>query len=310
MNGGYRRLLPVAKRIYVVLVAAFLVWAVWRAGGQLQDWAGWLLEPAAYGFVLCWMLMALLLGAGWARVLSLYLGLQLRPAEWLPIQGVAWAGRYLPGKVGLMAGKLVLLERPGVELKPLAFSVLFEQLAFVVVGSTLALLLSPPLSAFQFQWLQMLGVVDNAWWRWGAGILIIVAFFPLIHLFAARLRVARRVTVWQAAALCGYYLFAHAVAGLGLYFILQALPADVTPSLAYAIGLLAVANVAGIVAVFAPAGIGVREFVLTLGLSPFLSLEEALALSAILRLLTVIADLVFSAAVGGGRLLTIFGGRR
>lgn len=62
-------------------------------------------------------------------------------------------------------------------------------------------------------------------------------------------------------------------------------------------------------AVFAPAGVGVREFVLALGLSPFLSIEDALALAAILRLLTVIADVAFSVVAGGGRLLQVVRGR-
>src|SRR5690606_16368469 len=136
---------------------------------------------------------------------------------------------------------------------------------FVVAGAILALVLAPPLEVFQIHWLQAL---DTAWWRWGTAIAVAAAFFPLAHVAAARLRVTARSSVRQAAALSGCYLLAHAVAGLGLYLVLQALLADVGPSLAYTVGLLAAANVAGIIAVFAPAGIGIREFVLALGLSP------------------------------------------
>ena len=297
---GRRRLLSAAKWTYVVVVGASLSWAVWHAGGQLQDWKRWLVEPAAFGFVACWMLMALVLGAAWARVLWLYLGLRLGAAEWLPIQAAAWAGRYLPGKVGLMAGKLVLLERSELKAKPLAFSVLFEQLAFVVVGAVLALVLAPPVEVFQARWLQS---VDTAWWRWGIALALAAAFFPLVHVTASRLQVSARPDAQQATGLMVCYLLAHTVAGLGLHLVLQAILADAAPSLAYAVGLLAAANVAGIAAVVAPAGIGVREFVLTLGLSPFFSIEEALALSAILRLLTVVADLAFSTAAGAGTLL-------
>lgn len=296
---GRRRLLSVAKWVYVLLVSGFLAWAVWQTGGQLEGWKGWVLEPAAYAFVACWMLMALVLGAAWAQVLSLYLGLRLDVSEWLPIQAAAWVGRYLPGKVGLMAGKLVLLERPELEVKPLAFSVLFEQVAFVVAGVILALVLSPPVEVFQVRWLQ---AVDTAWGRWGMAVAVAAAFFLMIHVVASRLQVVARPGVLQGAALVSFYLFAHAVAGLGLHFILQVVLADDAPSLAYAIGVLAAANVAGIVAVFAPAGIGVRELVLVLGLSPFISIEEALAMSAVMRLLTVIADLAFSVIAGGGRL--------
>lgn len=305
MTSGFRRLLSIAKWLYVLLVVAFLVWAVLRVGGELQDWSAWLMEPAAYGFIVCWMLTAFLLGAAWSRVVSVYLGIRLDLADWLPIQAVAWAGRYLPGKIGLMAGKLVLLERPGLSVKLLAFSVLFEQFAFVAAGCVLALVWGPSLEVFPVQGLEL---VDSVWWRWGLAAVSVVVFFPLVHVLAARMRVIRRPGMWQALGLFGCYLFAHAVAGLGLYYVLGAVLPGPAPSLPYAVGLLAAANVAGIAAVFAPAGIGVRELVLALGLSPFLPVDEALALSAILRVLTVIADLTF-AATGGIRFLSNSGGR-
>lgn len=235
MTSGRRRLFSVAKWSYVVLVGIFLAWAIWRAGGQLQDWTDWLVEPATYGFVTCWLLMAFVLGLAWARVLSVYLGLRLGMSEWLPIQAVAWAGRYLPGKVGLMAGKLVLLQRREVEVRPLGFSVLFEQLAFIFAGGVLALLLGPPLDILRIPGTQALHILDDVWWRWGLALVVAVMFFPLVHSAADRLRVTERPNAWQVAMLSGCYLLAHSVAGLGLYFILQAVLADAVPPLLYAI---------------------------------------------------------------------------
>lgn len=295
-----RRLLRIAKWLYASLVIAFLAWTVLRVGAQSQDWSRWLAEPAAYGFIFCWMLTAFSLGAAWSNVLSIYLGIHLKLADWLPIQAVAWAGRYLPGKIGLMAGKLALLERPDTQIKPLAFSVLFEQLAFVVAGSVLALAFGPLLEVLTTLGLDSAGSV---WWRWGVAIVLTVAFFPLLHLVAARMRVSQRPRILEGLMLAGGYMFAHAVAGLGLYFVLWTILPDTALSLLYTVGLLAAANVAGIAAVFAPAGIGVRELVLALGLSPFMAFDEALALAAILRVLTVIADLLFAATGGVGSLL-------
>lgn len=305
MTGSSRQVLAVAKWAYVVLVAGFLFWAIWHAGGQPYDWRQWLFKPASLGFMACWALMALLLGAAWARVLDTYLGIRLSWRQWLPIQGAAWAGRYLPGKVGLMAGKLVLLERPGVELKPLTFSVLFEQFAFILVGGVVAVILSPPLEVYQLEGLGALVAFDTQWWRWGVAVAATAMFFALAHLAAARFAVITRPGALQVALLFTLYLLVHVTAGLGLHILLKELLGEEAPTFVYSIGLLAVANVAGIAAVFVPAGLGVREVVLALGLSPFLSIEEALALSATLRLLTVIADLTFSVAAGGHRLLRV-----
>ena len=75
------------------------------------------------------------------------------------------------------------------------------------------------------------------------------------------------------------------------------------PTLLYVISLLAAANVAGILAFFAPAGLGVREAVLVAGLAPYLSAGDALGIAAILRVLTLLADLIFVSLTGGVALL-------
>jgi uncharacterized membrane protein YbhN (UPF0104 family) len=59
-----------------------------------------------------------------------------------------------------------------------------------------------------------------------------------------------------------------------------------------AIGAFAGSYVAGMIAPFAPGGLGVRESVLILMLQPRIGLGNAIALSAVSRLLTTAAEVI------------------
>ena len=50
------------------------------------------------------------------------------------------------------------------------------------------------------------------------------------------------------------------------------------------------ASVVGLLALFVPSGIGVREAVLVLTLSPYFGVEQAIVLAILARLYTTIAD--------------------
>ena len=62
------------------------------------------------------------------------------------------------------------------------------------------------------------------------------------------------------------------------------------------VGTFALASVAGLFAVVAPSGLGVREGVIVAGLSPFVGTGPALALALTSRLMLTIADVVAAGA--------------
>ena len=299
-----RRLVAVFKGVYGITVAAVLAWALWQAWHNPAVWKPLASRPGPAVFVACWAAMAGLLGLAWSRLLESYLGLCLSAREWLPVQGAAWAGRYLPGKLGLLAGKLSLLARKDLSLRGLTFSVLFEQVAFVVTGLAVALLATLPLQHFGIDLPELpLGQGGQQLLRIVAAGLICASLFPALHIVASRMAVTRRPAFSDVLVILALYLSAHVLAGLGLEFVLLDVLPHSGPTLLYVISLLAAANVAGIVAFFAPAGLGVREAVLVAGLAPYLSPGDALAIAAILRVLTLLADLLFVSLTGGVALL-------
>lgn len=289
-----RRLIVAFKIVYGLAVALVLGWAVidaFRSSEQLEFLASW---QAQTMFVLCWAAMAGILGLAWARVLHAYLDIRLSADRWLAIQGVAWAGRYLPGKVGLLTGKMSLVASETLSLRQLGFSVLFEQVSFVLAGAVIVLITMPWLPWDLFFASEALIHASRSPLTGVLAVILVAALFFGFSLIAPRMGARVRISAVKALALIGLYVLAHVLVGTGLHAVLQSMSLETpSPSLLYAIALMATASIAGALALFAPAGLGVREGVLAVGLVPWMSVTEALTLAAVLRVLTLAADLLF-----------------
>lgn len=280
-----RRFWRWGRRIYVVLVAAVLCWALISAWPSVRMWPLQRLLPAACGMSAGWILMVLLLGRGWATSLKAWSNLELSMRHWLPMQLTAWAGRYLPGKLGLLAGKLQVCEQ-GLPWGRVTASVLAEQVAFIVSGLSLSMLaLTYWGSALPADTQLFLTSVEPLWPLLVAGPLLVGSWAGAL----TTRRSAPEASPYWAAKLLSWSLLAHASAGTGFYLLLQALLPS-PPSWPASIGLLAAAHTAGVLAIFAPAGIGVREAVIASALAPHLGWPQALAISALQRGLVVFID--------------------
>lgn len=294
-----QRVWRATKLIYVVVAVVLLFWALWSAAGSGQEWSSLLAAPGLAGFVAGWCAMATLLGVAWGHVISAYLGIHIPARIWLPLQGAAWAGRYLPGKIGIFVGKAALLERYPVGVRPLGFTVAFEQIAFLAIGVAVMLLALPVLEMPRVGSLALPSGI-----RLAIAISICVGLIPIANLIAGRLGLPGRPGILRAVSLVALYLLAHLVPGAGMYMALAQFMPNEEPTLLYVISLLASANVAGMLAVFAPAGLGVREAVLVAGLTPFTGVANAISIAAVLRILSMIADLVFVLIIAAIRVTT------
>lgn len=225
--------------------------------------------------------MVLLLGQGWAGALRAWSGLHLGVRQWLPMQAAAWAGRYLPGKVGLLVGKMQACEQ-GASWKQVTGSVISEQLAFIGAGLALS-----GLAARYWQPLLPALLWQNAPACIAALLLPALAMLAL-GAWLARKRLPHAKPTWSLR-LIFWSALGHVAAGIGFYLLLACLLAD-PPDLLASIGLLAAAHTVGVLAIFAPAGLGVREAVIAAALAPQVGWPQALAITALQRALVIIAD--------------------
>lgn len=269
------------KRAYVAAAIIAISWALVTAWPVILRWEIGLLAYGASVTIVGWVAMVLVLGYGWSGSLRAWTGISLTMRQCIPMQAAAWVGRYLPGKLGLLAGKMQVCEQ-GAGWKTVTGSVLCEQVAFIVSGFALSSLAMP-------QWLSLMPLEIQKF----RTVLLVALFIPLILFMIISVWVAKK-HLRHAHMLWGLRLLlcsiaGHFLAGLGFYGLLATLiPTPV--SLFYSIGLLSAAHTAGILAIFAPAGLGVREAVIVAILTPQIGWPLAVSVSALQRVLVVIAD--------------------
>ena len=296
-----RRRLWLRRGIHLLLTAAvvyFVGRAMWKQVARV-DWSTF--DPDARMLVVA--VGSLVVHAGffglapWLLLRSLGQRVGLRQTL-----GVCWLGqlgRYVPGKVAAVAGSAWMLTRLGVRL-PVAVGVF-------LLNAGIASLLAVAVGS-----LALLGedagklLPGGGRWVWPIVGMCLVALHPRVFLAGANLlrRLLRRPPIETRphgpallAALAAV-LGRCAAMGLAAWLIARALlPVPLGQWWVF----LAAANLAqviGFLAFFAPAGVGVREGVYLVLLTPVIGAEWATLLALLMRLAQVALD-VIGAAVGG-----------
>jgi len=193
-------------------------------------------------------------------------------------------GRYVPGKVWSVAGLVVLAQRAGVQPGPAAASAFVIQA--VSLGSGVAVVAAAaPHSAPPLR-LALAGVAAVATilvlvWRPTARWLgrLVNAIAPLEPLTLSAVLAATVLTVLS----WGTY-------GAALWMLARGLIPDAALPLPTAVGAFTLGYILGLLALFAPGGVGVRELVLIGLLAPFLGSGGAVALSVASRVLLTVTE--------------------
>lgn len=281
-----KRAAGVAGALLCVLALALLLKRGAALGAELGDRLAQI-SPVHFALALAaYVVGALALALAWALLVRAASGSALHARLLVIAHLRSQLAKYLPGNVFHFAYRHIAARRQGVGHAALGAALALESLLLIGVAAILALgVVADPRVAAKLPWAHDL--------VWGAPLLAglaIVLFAVNAHRFGLAAMSARR----SGRALVG-------VAALDLFFFLLAAfalrslcaQAEAMPFGAWC-GWLSLAWAAGYVVPGAPAGLGLREAVLALGLSPVLGEPEALALALVYRLLTVAADAVLA----------------
>jgi hypothetical protein len=200
-------------------------------------------------------------------------------------------GRYIPGKVWSVAGLVVLAERAGIRRSAAAVSAFTMQAVVLGTGVVLVAIATPHaaspllLGAAVLGALLLIGVLA---WRRSAEWLgtLADAKSPLPPL-----------PVSAIIASSGLMLLSWVTFGLAFWMLVRGLISTASVPVTAAMGMFALGYVMGIVAVFVPGGIGVRDLALVGFLTPFVGGGAALAISLVSRVQLTLAE------VGGAGLM-------
>ncbi len=294
-----------AGRVICWVLFGIVIWFVGRAlieAGREVDWSTLHPEPRWISAGLALYVVSLALVDLVVRHLYRHLGVKLHGPQGFILYMVPTLGRYLPGKVLSLAGHVLIARRYGIE-----FSVSAAAIALLtVVGLATATLVG-----FIFLLIQPPGIVDEQWLRWvliAGVVLVTISLLPGVwfRFLNAALRIFNRQPL---SATPGYSVLLGSILLMSVHvvFLIAGYAAMTAGAIGTSmndlpilIGAICIANTLGFIAVFAPAGIGVREGVLLILLTPTLGAGAAALFAVTLRLIQIVAD---SAASAVGLLL-------
>ncbi len=283
----------------LILSLGYFVRFAVRNAGTLPSlrWDG----PAVAGLgvaLVLYLAVILLSGLGWL-VLLRGVGEPARFGIALPIFAVAQFGKYVPGNVAHLAGRVVLAVRAGFVqervLATMALEIAWAVLSGVFVAWAALTLSGTPGPATD------LGAPPIAAL---AGVSVLALLLPLGAAYLLRNlpeRLRRRVPGLSEVRIPGAGpLAACFLLGCLSMLLLGAIPVALeaavfggggSPYFAVA-GLFALAWVAGFITPGAPAGLGVRDAILMTGLTPIFGPGSALGVTVVMRLVTSVGDAI------------------
>jgi uncharacterized membrane protein YbhN (UPF0104 family) len=285
---------PAIRIAYFALLVGAAIYYLYRWGDRVPE----LVAQVDWVWLLAALAATVLSGLVYSLIqYTVYRRLGARVSLWATFRiiTIAQLGKYLPGKV-MFAGNYYLLSRSaGISNLQIGASFVISQALWMLTASLCGLpvlaLLNPVLRyTVLLLPLALALLVHPRFLEWLLGVGRRLAGrsqeqpLPLPQGLAAGFYIG----------VASLYLLNWALAGLGAWFSLRAfgpVALDVYP---LALAALALGTVAGFVALFAPVGLGVREGVGAVILSPVVGADVALLGLVLLRGVTVVVDLALA----------------
>lgn len=205
-------------------------------------------------------------------------------------------GKYIPGKVFMLAARLTYYKEEGAPLSKVTVCFFIENVCTLLGAAMLFIL-----SLFFFP----NDLLDN--YKWLTAILT-AAFFVIIHpklingilkiigkIFKKELEIPMKYTQILKAVLM--FIGNWLIVGSGFFMLVRSVnPAVGWNEMLFCAGIFGISAIMGILAVFAPSGFGVREGIILAGLMLIMPESDAAVISVISRLWQTGSELILVAA--------------
>ncbi len=229
----------------------------------------------------------------WQRIL-VNLGEKIAFNHSLSITGISILGKYLPGKVWYAAGRVYFIKKLGVQEEKGFLSMALET-GLLLLSSLIIFIISPLIYDF--------AILRS--YIFLAIILTIIFVIALHPFFAGKIinfvsRMLKRPSVdlkysyFSMLFLTLLYGIAWIIYGIGFFFLINSFYPVSINKLIDLTGVFAISWNLGFIALFAPAGLGVREGILTLLLALYFPKPVAIIISLLSRLWITVAEIIFA----------------
>ncbi|MFC1334912.1 MAG: hypothetical protein G8D81_19015 [gamma proteobacterium symbiont of Clathrolucina costata] len=207
------------------------------------------------------------------------------------IYNITQLGKYIPGSIWQFVGKIGMYKSAGIDNKTIRDTILLETFWVVFSAFIFGLLL---ISFTQYQLLITLTqkiplIILLAI----LGTTLFLLLLPQLNHHRKRLHdYCRRLLFTPLSFITALLIWL--VLGFAFWITLTPFSASEI-GLVFIIGLYAFSYAIGFAVPFAPAGIGIRESVLVLGLAPFLDINTAIILAALNRVFYIFIEIILAA---------------
>ena len=281
------------KRLFLVLVAVFLARYFYKNYDAYKNldlsinWGVFLLAVLAY------FIYKITLSTLW-HYLTVLTGCAISLPKAITAYLYSILGKYIPGKVFMLMARIPAYQEEGKSISKVTVCFFVENIC-TLLGAGLLFLVS--LFFFPNELLNQ--------YRWGA-VLLVIAFFVCIHpkvinfflgFLEKKLKKDLRIPITypQMLKVVAMFFGNWLIVGVGFYILACSIFPIPASELLYAAGIFAVSCIIGILAVFSPSGLGVREGIMVLGLGLVMPTEYAVIISIVSRLWMSVSELVLIA---------------
>jgi uncharacterized membrane protein YbhN (UPF0104 family) len=279
----YRKVL---KWVIVLAIFIFLGKMVWENWGQVKE-ASFTIRP----FPL--LLSALIFGFSyfiqiWAwYLITLKLGIALTGWETLESWFYSQLGKYLPGKVWLILSRFYFYESKGKSKKVISVALYIETVTILLAATFLFLIL-----LLFFKEAETYHLAGGIGWIVGCLILGFIFLNPtvlqrilncILNLFGKE-PISLSISYFDLMIILLICILSWLVGGIGFSIFIDSFFPIPPQHFLFLTGALAISSTLGLIALFAPSGLGVREGALVYLLSSLMPGAVAVIISILTRL--------------------------
>lgn len=288
----------IAFGIYLVIAIFAVIYVQKLDFSELEGLqVAWLFVAVAVPFSI---LSRVFLPYIWIRLIKIYDKVD-DPGEYVQLNYIyakSWLGRYIPGKVAWIGGKIYFALGRGISKTVLGVTSLVEallQLLSALLLGVIFLFVSGAYNNFSLSY--------NLFFL-GATLIGIIAISPPVfnRLITLAYKLVKKKQLdpkyfvkWgNIIRITLLYALVHALSALPIYFLIRAVGYDLSIiELLYVAGAFIFAGAIGTLAIVAPSGLGVREGVTLLFLANVLPVEIGVVIVVVLRLWSIALDVLY-----------------
>ncbi len=288
------KLLKALKIIFGVLVVVFLAWYFRKNWDEFSEKIMSVNIGIFIVSMLFYFVYKITLASLWHYITKIN-GCSIRYEKAVTSYLYSILGKYIPGKVFMLAARLTYYKEEEAQLSKVTVCFFIENVC-TLLGAAMLFIVS--LFFFPNE------LLENYKWL---TLLLIAAFFVCIHpkiinfvlrligkIFKKNLEIPMKYSQMLKVVLL--FIGNWLIVGFGFFILTKSIyPAVEWSQMLYCAGIWGVSAIMGILAIFAPSGLGVREGIIVAGLMLIMPQSDAMVISVVSRLWQTIPELLLVA---------------